>query len=789
MEVEKTNDKQMLDDKEITTEVNAQMYDISKWMQENEATAEQIASSKIPFTTTVGPGSIQEALTAFIKIPAKVMRWQHKTPSTKELQDVTKHGLKPEEWLLFCSAMASQEGFDERGIAKLLTTHEIIQALTMINRVAHTKPAVVCARILHSRAKATFTSSCWYGAKSTLGSWYPNEKVTKMRDQKIEEALQLAKSNKEKNSVTTDASKKTDKKKRRVRIETPKKSKKDDSDSEDEDEGDILSSDEEDKVEITKTVAGNKAKAGSASESDSENEEESETEADESKDKNKHQAKTKPKIGKRKPKEAADIQAKRRQLQVRLQMKIKIKESTRKTPAQLFMKLMKKYFEIMKELDPKLIWMPWTEANSKEKVAIVDPEGLPESFSDWRIYVDRCRPKKNSDAWVKVRFATNLKAEAFTSNTDNEVSFFYDEHECAGFLCPLQNSDQSTNTGLLLYSGPFIDHVRLTHCLEEELRGSYPGKEWKIAARVKRCMEIEKPEVNHNWVMTPSQVVYIIADSAQAKQVNGYLYRRFNKTQKENNPERPGGYELLRYLPSKDFVTAGSQGLRHREEMVKKHVGVVSSLRLSETLDISKLDAVRDVTHLQLPDGVTHMTLRKDLMLLKYPLVPREGERTSNLIHSIDWAASGRDMGKKVYITACHDRADIVDRLIRILPSYIKWKYDEETMKEWCTHQMTLNQVEFTLDDEGNWTGEWVTEDDRIHEQMLNEDLGYAIEFDNMQIVDNNNVRVLAASDASFRTFGYESTEGQPTQPSDDNSTVYSVATGSIASGASGSNE
>ena len=70
MEIDKTNDNQMIDDKEITTEVNARTFDISNWMLENEATTEQIAASKIPFTKTLGIGSIQEALTAFIKIPA-----------------------------------------------------------------------------------------------------------------------------------------------------------------------------------------------------------------------------------------------------------------------------------------------------------------------------------------------------------------------------------------------------------------------------------------------------------------------------------------------------------------------------------------------------------------------------------------------------------------------------------------------------------------------------------------------------------------------------------------------
>ena len=71
MEVEKTNDSQMIDDKEITTEVHVRTFDISNWMLENKATVEQIAASKIPFTKTLGIGSIQEGITAFIKSQTK----------------------------------------------------------------------------------------------------------------------------------------------------------------------------------------------------------------------------------------------------------------------------------------------------------------------------------------------------------------------------------------------------------------------------------------------------------------------------------------------------------------------------------------------------------------------------------------------------------------------------------------------------------------------------------------------------------------------------------------------
>ena len=164
------------------------------------ATDEQVKASTKPFSSAIGPGSMSDAIGSIVKSAAKVMRWQTRTPSAKQLVDMVKTGLSPDEWLILCTAIATQEGFDDKDMAKLLSYQEIIDLMIVLNRAAYTPPEVPCTKIKKNQSKATFTSSCWYGAQQALGSWYPNEKAKKKITPNIKAALQPAKENKHTNA-------------------------------------------------------------------------------------------------------------------------------------------------------------------------------------------------------------------------------------------------------------------------------------------------------------------------------------------------------------------------------------------------------------------------------------------------------------------------------------------------------------------------------------------------------------------------------------------------------------
>ena len=858
-------DDAIIDNSVVTTEINGRKYDIRARMKIMGATEEQILESVKPFQSAIGPGSMSDSIGNVIKSAAKVMRWQQKIPSQKQTMEMIKIGLTPEEWLFLCTALATQEGFDDKNVSTLLSYDEIIDLMIVLNRAAYTPPEVPCTKIKNNKSKATFTSSCWYGAQQALGSWYPNEKNKKKITPNIDEALRLAEANKHTNSSKT-VTPTSDSKKRKQATNKEEKSRKksgngDTTDSsENDDDMDVLSSSSESELEITRVLKAKKSDRMDVDE-DEEDDEDSESEhegvqgsvkqnskqttadqdsddedddedmysvkdaatskeqqqeqhvqSDQSKQVNnpvvKDADKKKPKAESQKKKvtvngiptnklskgESADTQAARRKLQVRLQLMLKLK-SSKKTPAQVVVKHLHKLYETIRHEDRRAMIMPWLSKDSATHTGITKVEDLPEKFSDWKIYVDKCRPKKDSDVWVKMRFAGSLNPEEYTSSNGSSISFWYDEYEHRGYLCPIQNSDTIKTAGVLLYSGPFCDPVRLTSVIEQEMKTKNPNKEWKIGVRIRKCIEMAKIEVQHQdgYVMQDNQPAAVMADATQAKEIANYLYRRFNSPQE--NVGRPGEYDF-RFLPEKEFTTTGSNGKQDRQNIFKKHRAVIASSRLTSTFTVKNLDLELDLSHLY--PGMTCMTLRHEILSWTYPLVlpknaspPGPGQK---LIRTVDFAYNGPDAGAKVYATAYEDRFEIAERIMGILPNFIQWKYNADVAKEWCGHVVEMNEVEFHKDDEGNWNGSWTTEDDKLHALMLQEDVGYKLQFDNMQMIqqeERKHRKILRTDNASLASLQMNELDGQ-TQASA-TSTVYengndseSVAASSSASGGSG---
>ena len=847
-------DEAIIDNSYITTSVNRRKYDLRGRMKIMGATEEQIEASTKPFISAIGSGSMSEAVGNVIKSAAKIMRWTQKTPTPKQTAEMVKSGLTPEEWLILSTALATQEGYDDRNVAKLLNHEEIIDLMIVINRAAYTQPNVPCSKIKNNQSKATFTSSCWYGAQQALGSWH--EKTTKTKTPSIEDALKLAAKNKETNASKT-ATQRSESKKRKQTTEKGNKARKkatndSNTESSDDDAMDVLSSSSS---EADTTTAHKAKQSGKANDMDIDEDEDDDEDDDDDDDsieviatkKNKtpdpddsddeEDLYTKPKsegsqkdikdtpkednkankpvttpaknspdkpkkkvtvngiaTTKKSKSETADEQSARRKQEVRLQLMLKLK-SSKKTPAQVVVKHLHKLYETIRNEDRRAMIMPWLKSDSASQPGITKLEDLPDKFSDWKIYVDRCRPKKDSDVWVKMRFAGTLNPEQYTSANGSAISFWYDEHEHRGYLCPIQDSDTIKTAGVLLYSGPFCDPIRITTVIEEEMKAKNPNKEWKIGVRIRKCIEMAKMEVQQHpdgFVMQDNQLAAVMTDATQTKEVANYLYRRFNAP--APNVGRPGGYDF-RFLPEKEYTTTGSQGSKNRQDMFKKHRAIIASSRLRATFEAKHLDLELDLSNVVA--GMSCATLRLEIMSWRYPLVlPADTVPgpANQLIRTVDWAYSGPDAGAKIYITAYEDRIDLAERLIGILPNFIQWKYGEDVAKQWCGHIVETNEVEFHTDDDGNWTGEWTTEDDRLHAIMLAEDVGYKLQFDNLQMIqqeERRNRSMLRTDEASLATLGMNDLEDGQTQTSA-TSTVYdnedeSVAASSTASGGSGS--
>jgi hypothetical protein len=183
-----------------------------------------------------------------------------------------------------------------------------------------------------------------------------------------------------------------------------------------------------------------------------------------------------------------------------------------------------------------------------------------------------------------------------------------------------------------------------------------------------------------NWTMAENQLVHLEADRTQAKLIKSLLYRLFNFKEQNTNRKRPGGYNL-RVLPDKTLIKTGNQGDRARHAALRKHQSVVTGLSLiiAEDVKDEKLDAVHMVA------GKPH-TLRSFIQELKYPLAPKEGEKTTPMFHSVDWATSGPDAGKAIlHLTAYKDRAAVAEKVADILPALVRRFISNTAPTEWFT--------------------------------------------------------------------------------------------------------
>ena len=771
----------------ITTEINEKRFDLTPEVVAEGATEDQLKDVKRGFLCMTGTTGVMHMLTKVAKDAARVIVYKSKTLTKLQETAITKDGVSAENWLFFTTALANDHDFTKANVHMYLSLAEVQAARLFLMKVAHTAPQVMCSKVKFGKAPSTKASTCWYGAKTALGSWYHKLKEKKQRTLNLQESLLLAEQTKSPTKEQTKSPSKdpqesnedTGNEKAPEVSPTPKKQKdkkvieiqddddEDSSDSSDESDSDsdTSSSSEESRRKKKKKrkqkkrkKKATKSKKKASRKKDVEMEEIGSDMEVEEEPTSKKQSKLKIKST---PTEYADATAGKRINQIRIQLMLKIKEHKKKTANVLAHQLLESFYEALYEEDQKAILMPWQIKDSKDTAAITNPTNFPDTYLDLKKYMDRWRPKKNSTCWVKVRVATDLEPSNMTSIDGSVMAAWYDEYECKGYLCPIQDADKSETIGAFLYSGHFIDHHRLNQEILNELKLRNNNKTWKIACRTKTCKEIDTQEKHTGpFTMAFNQLVHVEAESTQARWVNQVVYSRFNRD--NNNPGRPGGYNL-RYIPSKTFIKTGTDGEKRRREMLMKHVAVVKSLVLIQSEEVKNLDQIYTD-----PFDASEGTLRSFLAGLTYPLAPKENQKVSPMFHSIDMAASGHDMGAKVYFTAYLDRATEAMKLVAILPALVKTMVGEDAARQWIHHQCEETEVQFHYDDEGNWLGTFTTEDDKIQRDILDEYMGFNIQLDNMDIVTGSKRRVLTGDDASMKSFKIGTTEGHEAQVPDE---------------------
>ncbi|CAB9522813.1 hypothetical protein SEMRO_1344_G264690.1 [Seminavis robusta] len=694
----------------VETKINPKTFDISSQLNESYATV-----SKQPFLAQFGEGPrfLHDCLQKMSKIAAK-MTYRTDKLTDPQIQNLSRHGLTVSNWILAASCAATNADV----FTKYITENQDAVAFKIfINRLAHTPPQVLFpGQIKNSRMKAYNASNAWYGAIQALGSWY--QKIKKQKQLTLQNAWS-------KKPKITPASTSTDKPSTK-----------------------LVNFQDESSTKASATAMATATSMNIDRPTPSTNPPPAQTPA------------PAPPLA---PQTKAKTTAEQRYTKTRVTMKFKIpstEDSEGKGANEVTLNLIKSMFIAMKDREDSVAILPWTISDMNKLPAITSIQRFPAKISEMKAYTDRIRPKSNSTCWFKMHLASNGDKEHFTSSDKSDNSDWFDDNESAAYFCTVQNSDDPVSLGDFLFSGAFSDPVRIADVIHKMCQTTY-NKTLHFGCRVRKVKEIDstlsKPRV---WTMADNQMVHIEVDRKEAKTLQKILHKHFNKT--DDPKMRPGGYNF-RVLPDKKLILSSPKGERSRTKMLKKHQAVVQSLVLIKGEDIKELDEEYSF------QGES-FTLRRVLLELTFPLIAVDADddkQRPSLFHSVDWASAGADAGKDIiYCTAYMDQADTAGQILQILPAYVEFYLNRQAVTKWFNHQAIdiCNEVTFGADDEGNWNGEWETSEDALQEELFEEDMGYDLQIDGLDIIDDR-CNILTTDDASFNTFGTSFGANRPGEP------------------------
>lgn len=435
---------------------------------------------------------------------------------------------------------------------------------------------------------------------------------------------------------------------------------------------------------------------------------------------------------------------------VRLIVKFTIDTPKGKSPSEVVRRKIMEQLKTYKMDDKEVAIVPWKMSGTGKPIREDDdfPDKLQEFSST---YSDRIRVRSKGTVWFKLRVATNLSPESLTSVGDSITKYWFEDNAAGAFLCTVQESDNTVDLGDMLYSGPFIDNVRLTKVVKELYKAWY--KEDLLAGcRPKKNTEIpvDKESTNTNWTLAENQPIHFEVHEPQAQNLKRLLYQTFNKV---TNPEgRPGGYGF-QFLPVKTMMMTGTDGIKARIRAQSKHKAVIKSLVLIKNISIRSLDKV-------VKERGSTTTLRKEILKITYPIDSAHIANPPKLFHTVDCAPSGSDCDQGVvYLTAYKDRARLAAGVSEVLPAYIQTMFSDNAMHEWFTPVgiASCEGVNLEINEDGAWNGKWTTPEDELQDAMWHEELGVQLQITNLELLDeheDDGLMYLTADDASRQSFG-----------------------------------
>jgi len=230
-------------------------------------------------------------------------------------------------------------------------------------------------------------------------------------------------------------------------------------------------------------------------------------------------------------------------------------------------------------------------------------------------------------------------------------------------------------------------------------------------------MHKDVPKGHDNRDLPTERSLIIYADRADSKAVRRILYQAFNR---EPDFMKHPGHLNSRLIPPKDFLSVGSDAARNRDCLITKHQQVLLSVRILRTTDIKDLDDPVMV------NGIKY-TLRQKLLNVWFPLGSSMVDTPERFFFAVDWAERGRNLeAGTCYLPVYSDHLQTAITFTRILPVYSTDLLGAEVTRRWFQPSTIADcqGVQLTKDDDGQWTGDWTTDEDGFDLDILEEDMG-----------------------------------------------------------------
>jgi hypothetical protein len=397
--------------------------------------------------------------------------------------------------------------------------------------------------------------------------------------------------------------------------------------------------------------------------------------------------------------------------------------------------------------------LPWKLADSNRIPPIFTDDDFPSKFVDLRAFTDKLRTRGGKTTlWFVMRVAFDGALSDLLSNPNSAMSYYYQDIKGGAYLYEVQNSEDCVEVGVLAYTSNQTNQAHTTKVLEPHLRIEDPvtGQTRSLRFGVVAKMHKDFPRSDQNWDLPTERPLIIYADRADAKDVRRILYQAFNR--QPDFMKRPGHLNS-RLIPSKTFLSVGSDAVQNRDKLILKHQQVLLSVRLLATQDIKELDLPVKV------NGSDH-TLRSVLLDIRHPL--GDPEATDRFFFSVDVADRGRNLeAGTCYLPVYSDRLALATTFVQILPVYVTEILGEDTAAKWFQPSAIADcrGVALTCDEQEIWDGGWTTEEDGFDLDILEEDMGAPVDIDfgstTIPTRTDHDTPILAtADDATAYTFG-----------------------------------